>query len=151
MRQYLIQTLVVLLAGVLLVAGCTTADQAAMKRSLYVDEHPELPELMAEAILNGQIMVGMTEKMVETAWGKPARIEAVTEQEPVTSRWIYGNYFVGGNITSLYFSEEGLLARYEVDNQQTHTNNGILSEGAETVRTRSGDEFLLGTKGSRSP
>jgi hypothetical protein len=155
MRQYLNLALV-LLAGVFLIAGCTTSDQAAIKRSLYVDEHPELPEMTAEAILNGQVMVGMTEEMVETAWGKPVRIEPVDKDDgpgDVAMRWIYGNYFVGGNITSLYFTEDGLLARYEVNNEDTHANSGVVStagNGTETLTRSKSDDFLLG-KGSGQP
>ena len=100
-------------------------------------------------------MVGMTEEMVETAWGKPVRIEPVDEAGSGDDavRWIYGNYFVGGNITNLYFTKDGLLARYEVNREETHANGGVVSTagtgtGTETL-ARSGADVLLG-KGSGS-
>jgi outer membrane protein assembly factor BamE (lipoprotein component of BamABCDE complex) len=96
MRHTFTLTLVVLVGTALVVAGCTSVDRAAMKRSLYVDQHPELPEVTAEAILTGQIMVGMTDDMVQTAWGKPVRVESV-ESDDAAVQWIYGNYFVGGH------------------------------------------------------
>ena len=93
MRQYLISSLVVSMSCALILVGCTTADRAAMNRSLYVDEHPELPQLTADAIQKGQIMVGMSQEMVEVAWGKPVRKEPVN-LEDATAHWIYGNYFM---------------------------------------------------------
>jgi hypothetical protein len=125
MRQYLISTLVVSMSCALILVGCSNADRAAMNRSLYVDQHPELPQLTADAIQKGQIMVGMNQEMVEVAWGKPVRKEPVN-LEDATSHWIYGNYFVGGNVTNLFFDPEGLLVRYEVNNQPVHANSGTL-------------------------
>ena len=117
--------LIALVIGVL-IAGCTVTDKAAMRRGLYVDEHPELSEAMAEALVNGRVMVGMTQEMVQVAWGKPGRIEPVKEED-VTSHWIYGNYFVAGTTTSLFFDPDGVLVRYEVKNQQGNVNSGSLS------------------------
>lgn len=56
--------------------GCaahTGADQRA--RSLYVTEHPDMSGYFAQAIMAGQIMMGMAPEMVEAAWGRPQRIE----------------------------------------------------------------------------
>jgi hypothetical protein len=148
MRQYLITFLVVLIAGVL-VSGCATTNQAALNRTLFVDAHPELSELMADAILNGQIMVGMTEEMVSAAWGRPSRVEAVEEDDAV-SRWIYGNYFVGGNITHLYFDTDKALVRYEVNYEPTHANNGTVSgNSSETGVVLSGSGLLTKDSGTR--
>jgi len=148
MRQYLILTLVFSLAGAFMVAGCATVNQAALQRSAYVDTHPELSELMAEAINNGQIMVGMSCEMVQVAWGKPVRMEAVDAEDAIV-QWIYGNYFVGGNITSLYFDPEGKLVRYEVNYQQTHANNGTVDTQGSPRGTFTGSDVLL-SKGAGS-
>jgi hypothetical protein len=148
MRQYLNIFLVVLVAGVL-VSGCATTNQAAVNRALFVDAHPELSELMADAILNGQIMVGMTGEMVSAAWGKPTRIEAVEEND-VATRWIYGNYFVGGNITHLYFDLDNALVRYEVNYEPTHANNGSVSgKQSEPGVVLSGSGLLSKDSGTR--
>ena len=141
MRRHLILTLTVILAGILWISGCTTAKQGALQRTMYVDDHPELSELTADAILNEQIMIGMTDEQVEMAWGKPVRVES-TPEENVSELWIYGNYFVGGNITSLYFNEDGLLARYEVDNQESHALNGTFSQaGSQGALSRPGGDL----------
>jgi outer membrane protein assembly factor BamE (lipoprotein component of BamABCDE complex) len=147
MRRYLILTLIVALAGILWISGCTTAEQGALERSLYVDDHPEISELMADAIINEQVVIGMTEDQVMVAWGKPVRAES-TQEEGVAERWIYGNYFVGGNITSLYFDEDGKLARYEVNNQKNLTHNGTISTGgSQAALSRSDADFMM-QKGS---
>jgi len=148
MRQYLILTLVFSLAGALMFIGCATVNQAAMQRSAYVDAHPELSELMADPINNGQIMVGMTSEMVQVAWGKPVRMETV-EAEDAATQWIYGNYFVGGNITSLYFDQDNVLVRYEVNYDQTHANNGTVESNGSPRGTLTGSDVLL-SKGSGS-
>ncbi len=159
MSQRLILILVVALVGVVLVTGCASSNRAAQQRSLYVDGHPELTEQEADAILNGRIMVGMTREMVETAWGKPVRCEKVdcdkadTEvEELITDRWIYGNYFVGGTITSLFFNEDGQLIRYEVWDQSTHANTSSLSlekQSAEGVKIGADGSLERKTSSSR--
>lgn len=150
MRQYLSAALVVLVAGVFLISGCTTTSTAVKNRTFYVDAHPELSEMMAEAILNGQIMVGMSHEMVTASWGNPSRIEAVQE-EGVTAHWIYGNYFVGGNITDLFFDAGGKLVRYEVNYEPTHANNGTVSTKGDSPSTLlSGSDGSL-TKGTGTP
>ena len=148
MRQYLRVALVVLVAGVL-ISGCMTTSSAVKNRTLYVDAHPELSEMMADAILNGQIMVGMTADMVTASWGNPSRIEDVQE-EGVASHWIYGNYFVGGNITNLFFDAGDKLVRYEVNYEPTHANSGTVSTKGDTPGLLSGSDGSL-TKGSGNP
>ena len=140
MSQRLSLILVVLIIGTFLIAGCAS-NRAAQRRSLYVDDHPELSEQMAEAILDGQIMVGMTGEMVQVAWGTPVRTETIDEGE-FAEIWVYGNYFVGGTITSLFFDEDQLLVRYEVQDQSTHSTNSSL-----TVE-KSGDDVKVGSDGS---
>lgn len=151
MRQNLTICLVVLTASAFLFAGCATTGSTNAKRSMYVDAHPELPEIMAEAILNGQIMVGMTYDMVQAAWGKPSRSEPVQEEDAVTN-WIYGNYFVGGTITNLYFDAEGNLVRYEVNHQPTHANSGSVNGPSDSSvpTTLAGEDGLL-SKGGATP
>src|SRR5262245_3546650 len=125
MRQILILTLVALCAAFVR-SACSNVDQGAMKRSLYVDQHPELPATMADAIRDGQITVGMTQEMVQVAWGKPVRMGQVTQLD-AASEWTYGNYFMGGNITNLYFDSAGLLVRYEVNYQPASANGGNVA------------------------
>lgn len=118
----------VFLAGVLIVIGCTAVDNSAERRALYVDSHPELSDRMVDAILNERIAVGMTQEMVMVSWGKPARVEKVKDDENGAKElWIYGNYFVGGAMTNLYFDADSLLVRYEVQDRAAGANTGSPS------------------------
>jgi len=153
MRLYV--TLALLFAaGVLVLSGCA-ADQAATRRNTYVDEHPDLSEMMAEAILNGQIMVGMTEEMVKVSWGSPARVATVTnakEGDDAKVQWIYGNYFVGGNITNLFFDDNATLLRYEVNYQPAQANAGVVSNTDDVTKgTLSGNDVLLSKESGGRP
>lgn len=141
MRQILTLSLVGMVA--LFVGGCATVDQGAAKRALYVDQHPELPSVMADAIRDGQITVGMTQEMVQVAWGKPVRVQPLSVAE-AASEWTYGNYFLGGNITSLYFDTAGLLVRYEVNYQPASASGGNVVKDVEPA------DYLSGSDGSLS-
>ena len=148
MRQILVLSLVALCAAFAL-SACSSVDQGAMKRSLYVDEHPELPSAMADAIREGQIAVGMNQEMVQVAWGKPVRTQPVTQLDAV-SEWTYGNYFMGGNITSLFFDTAGLLVRYEVNYQPTSASGGnVAIENPTQPGFQSGADGTLSKNGGQ--
>jgi len=112
--------------------GCSTTDTAAQKRSLYVDAHPELTELMANAILAEQIQIGMSSDMVEVAWGKPSRVEKANK-EGMGDKWVYGNFFVGRTITNLFFDPDHMLVRYEVQDQATTAAGASPDSPSTTV------------------
>ena len=143
MRQILILSVVTLCIAFAL-SACSSMDSGAMKRSLYVDQHPELPSAMGDAIRDGQIAVGMTQEMVQIAWGKPVRTQPVAQVDAV-SEWTYGNYFMGGNITSLYFDTAGLLVRYEVNYQPTSASGGNVA-----IENPSQPGYLSGADGTTS-
>ena len=108
-----------------LLSGCATTNRTAQLREAYVMEHPNLTEMQADAILNGRITLGMTEEMVMAAWGVPTRVQPVKEktEEGAESQWFYGNYFVGGSITELFFDKAGILLRYEVSGEPNAANS----------------------------
>jgi len=148
MRQILILSLAAL-CTVLTLSACSTVDQGAMKRSLYVDQHPELPATVADAIKEGQITVGMTQEMVQVAWGKPVRADKVSEVDAV-SEWTYGNVFMGGNITNLYFDTAGLLVRYEVNYQPSSASGGnVAIENPNQPGYLSGADGSIGKNGGQ--
>jgi len=143
--------LLVLVAGVLVLSGCAS-NQAETRRTTFVDEHPDLSEVMAEAILNGQIMVGMSEEMVKSSWGSPARVGTASDEDDAKVQWIYGNYFVGGNITNLYFDEKGTLLRYDVNYQPAHADGGTVSSTDDVTKgTLSGNDVLLSKESGGRP
>lgn len=147
MRKCLTFIGISLLAGVLF-AGCATTNGALLQREAYVMDHPDLSEVQAEAILAGQIMLGMSEEMVNVAWGSPTRIESVRQDDAVT-HWIYGNYFVGGSLTSLYFDLEGQLVRYEVEYEPGGVGKGTTGDTAGDVITADPDRVLSREAGGK--
>jgi hypothetical protein len=148
MRQILTLSLVALVAAFAL-SACSSLDQGAMKRAMYVDQHPELPATMADAIRDGQITVGMTQEMVQVAWGKPVRTEQLSKGD-AASQWSYGNVFLGGNITSLYFDMAGLLVRYEVNYQPTSANGGnVQIENPNPAGYTSGSDGTITKNGGQ--
>jgi hypothetical protein len=60
----------IILTTLLILAGCATA---AQRRQNYVNDHPDLPPAIAEAVIEGRIMEGMSTEDVRAAWGEPAR------------------------------------------------------------------------------
>ncbi|NNF07874.1 MAG: hypothetical protein HKN21_14010 [Candidatus Eisenbacteria bacterium] len=141
--------IVAMVAGVVFLTGCSSVDNAAQRRALYVDSHPELTDRMADSILNEQIVVGMTKDMVAASWGNPSREEAV-EDEAIRSLWIYGNIFVGGTLTNLYFTEDDVLLRYEVADQSAHANTGSFKNSEDQIAPKGNASGAL-AKGSGGP
>lgn len=102
----------------LLAAGCSGQGGVGKDtRSLYVTEHPEMPRKYADAILAGQVVVGMSRDMVRAAWGEPTRLEKLNDHPKGDEKWIYGNYLASPTVTHLYF-KAGQLAVYELVDQQ---------------------------------
>lgn len=111
-------------------------------RSLYITEHPDMSGPFAQAIMAGQIMIGMTPEMVQAAWGRPQRVEnrrtpegnavspagltpadtgAVGEaaREKAARAWdlklVYGNYLMNRMVSNLFFEAGHLKLIENVD------------------------------------
>jgi hypothetical protein len=113
-----------------LALGC--AGQAGVgtnSRSLYVTENPETPTPFANAIMSGNVAVGMTPSMVVAAWGKPTRTEKPVANPKGDEKWIYGNYLVNNAVTHLYF-KGGELVLYELVDTQTQMTQSISDPNA---------------------
>jgi len=144
-RSSPLRTILTLLAvlAILSLIACSTAERDAARRMEYVDSHPDIPELMANSIIDKRIMVGMSEEMVEVTWGKPTRVSESKSGEQPLNEWVYGNVFTGGPVTKLYFNEEHALVRYEVQDLSTN-------QDASGVGSRSPSEVSTSTDGSLS-
>jgi len=135
---------VVLLLGVLIVTGCaTTPEITPDSRSTWVTEHPETPSTFVPAILDGQIMVGMSSEMVSAAWGAPTRVDVVRGDVRYDTKWVYGNYLASSAVSHLYF-KDGRMEMFEfidTKNQQSFqvTNPGDrLSLQSRPPETKTG-------------
>lgn len=102
---------------VLVAAGCASQGVGKDTRALYVTEHPEVAPKYANAILAGEVLVGMSRDMVLAAWGQPTRVEKLRENPKGEQRWVYGNYLTSAAVTHLYFRGD-LLVLYELVDKQ---------------------------------
>lgn len=58
---------------------------AAIRRTVYLRLHPELPAGRQQLILRGDVRLGMTPKEVRACWGEPLDASSTAEAET----WIY--------------------------------------------------------------
>jgi hypothetical protein len=77
----------------------------AMRRRIFVEENPGLHVIIKEAILNGDIIIGMSKEMVIASWGMAEEISRSGSAFNAYEEWIYGD-------TYLYF-ENGILGEWQ--------------------------------------
>ena len=126
-------------------AGCATTGGTGDPRALYVTQHPEVSREFANAILAGNVLIGMSPDMVQAAWGTPTRIEKPSSKK-TDEKWIYGNYLVNSAVTHLYF-KTGSLVLYEFVDTQSQMTQTITDPNKKLpLASRSQDEGV-GSKG----
>ena len=87
------------------------ANAVADRRRSFVNEHPGLQGRFAQAILAGEVEIGMTEAMVRASWGRPSDINRTVTATMTREQWVYdGGRF--GSDTYLYF-RNGRLTTYQ--------------------------------------
>jgi hypothetical protein len=120
---------VVLLIGLLSLTGCTASPKISSdSRSTWVTEHPETPSTFVPAILNGQIMVGMSPEMVTAAWGEPTRVDPVRGDVRYDTKWVYGNYLASSAVSHLYF-KDGRMEMFEFVDTKTQQAFQVTNPG----------------------
>ncbi|HOL67657.1 MAG TPA: hypothetical protein PKX93_09400 [bacterium] len=94
----------ILLAALLLLAGCATTGKVAVKNDFFLDEgfrenylkqRPELPETIKQAVREARIVPGMSTAMVEELLGPPAK-KYLSETDWMEV-WFYPRLSVGFN------------------------------------------------------
>jgi len=75
------------------------------RRSFYINENPDIHQILKDAILNGEIIIGMSMYMVIASWGSPDEIDRSNSVFSPHEEWIYGD-------TYLYF-ENGILRAWQ--------------------------------------
>ncbi|MDP8215023.1 MAG: hypothetical protein RAO92_06295 [Candidatus Euphemobacter frigidus] len=78
--------LMTLVIPLLLLLACASAQE---RRQDYVDEHPELPQKIASAIMEGSITKEMSKDEVRAAWGEPKRATLTLERGVEQDVWSY--------------------------------------------------------------
>jgi hypothetical protein len=133
---------------VVLVLGCAGGGQVNEEsRSLYVTQNPDMPPNFANAVLTGQIMIGMNADMVTASWGEPTRQEPVQNDARYDERWVYGNYLANQAVTHLYFRDR-TLEMYEFVDTGTQQKVQITDRGEKLgLRSRPSDESKGGSRG----
>jgi len=99
-RRVLIAAIV---CSLILLSGCITF------RERYVNSHPGLDDKTREAILKGQIFIGMTAEQVEASWGSPDKIHKSVGATWSREQWVYGGLKPAGNYvrpTYVYFEKD---------------------------------------------
>lgn len=81
---------------------------AEQRRKLYTEEHPELSDRIREAILGGNLVLGMSAEEARAAWGAPSRVNKTVNAYTVSEQWVYGDtyvYFENGKLNSWQSSQ----------------------------------------------
>lgn len=79
--------------------------QTKHRRDSFVGSHPSLSLKFKNAILDGQVVLGMTEDMVTASWGAPDDINRTVTTLMVHEQWVYGQVY-------LYF-DDGILTAFQ--------------------------------------
>jgi hypothetical protein len=136
------------MVAVLGLTGCTTTPQVtADSRSTWVTEHPETPSTFVPAILDGQIMVGMSTEMVTAAWGAPTRVDVVRHDVRYDTKWVYGNYLANSAVSHLYF-KDGRMEMFEFVDTKTQQSFQVTNPGDRLALQSRPPETKAGGRGS---
>ena len=78
-------------------------------RKAYVAGHPELNEQTKQAILNGEILIGMTKEQLIASWGDPLEINTIrTAKKQGREEFVYPDnqyvYIEDGMVTEIRIS-----------------------------------------------
>jgi len=78
------------LIAISLIAGCISyQEQIHQRRQQYVIANPRLPDQIANCILAGKIVIGMTKQQVRASSGNPTRINRSVSSWGVHEQWVY--------------------------------------------------------------
>lgn len=105
-------TILLIVAGMLIGAGgCGVLQDVPHiggrwiynQRIQYVNEHPNIPEKIKNAIRRGEVILGMTQSQVIASFGHPGTINRTSGSWGVYEQWVYSRgylYFENGILTS---------------------------------------------------
>jgi len=64
-------------------------DKALVEKNNYILEHSKLSELKKQAIIDYQVIIGMTKEEVVIAWGYPMEIGKIETEKQIIDIWEY--------------------------------------------------------------
>lgn len=127
------------LLGCLALAGCAgTASRMDSERRLMAVESRSVPPDIREAILEGRVVIGMSDGMVAASWGMPKTVRLNPAAGAVRETWTYGVERTPGYEAELTF-EDGTLV--EMRATRLHSVLELLDrpadfEGASAIGIR---------------
>jgi hypothetical protein len=127
------------LLGCLALAGCAgTASRVDSERRLMAVESRSVPPDIREAIIQGRVLIGMSDGMVAASWGMPKTVRSKPAANAVRETWTYGVDRTPGYEAELTF-EDGTLV--EMRATRLHHVLDLLDrpasfEGTSAVGTR---------------
>jgi hypothetical protein len=89
----------------LILSGCATFDykgQAQLRRSSYVNSHPNLKKEAKDSILAGKFRLGMTREEVRASVGDPRSMDSSSSFLGTSEMWTYGNCMYGCTMLTFY-------------------------------------------------
>jgi len=116
--------LIVSLAMILsILSGCVTAESLKklpderlryssgfyaenLYRREVVGRHPDWQERTKQAILSGNVFIGMTKEQARASWGEAYKVNRTLTQYGVHEQWVYGIY----SYSFLYFDDDILTS-----------------------------------------
>jgi hypothetical protein len=87
-------------------------NKALVEKNKYIEEHPNLSLEVKTAILNYQVVIGMTKEEVVIAWGWPGETSNIETERKVIDIWEYDFPDVSYkfmNHSKLYFKDGYLV------------------------------------------
>lgn len=86
-----------------MLSGCVTVQTL---KGYELNHHPEWPDSIKQAIMNGKLLIGMTRDQVLASWGTNYKVNKTIDKDGAHEEWIYRYY--SKNATHLYFENDVL-------------------------------------------
>lgn len=135
--------------GVVLVAGCLTTSQD-QKVQKYIKKNPDTSPEVQKALMDGEVIKGMTMEHVTLTWGKPSTVKAVGVGSGKETIWYYipekkdemsGSKLFAMEVPNkrVTFSEKGVVNGFKLYDEELET-------ARSTALTKTIPKKLLGSK-----
>ncbi len=93
------------------ISPCDAPCQQGQRRLAYIEQHPEVDTPIAQAILNGKVIIGMTKAEVVAAIGPPRDTTTQSISWVAREQWVYDSS--NANARTYYFFKFGKLNAWQ--------------------------------------
>ena len=105
MKKYFLLFITMLIL-VLFFSNCAPRYANFATRKDYVDAHPELTSEIRTAILQGNLILSMTQDQVRASWGEPHKVNRTVGIDTIWEEWIYST-----SRTKYVYFQNGIMIR----------------------------------------